>query len=223
MWGWFSLWPGPRSIQKSTTSPASQPLVQGPGIAPLSPVLSASTQASINLRQVGFSVSSAKNVNPLWEVQHRWSSSALEDASSVWEKDWISYLQGFGCQCLQRATSVAGWCGRGLPLVAPGGRLLQHNCIPPFQCILTEHSGPGDKQHKARKKQLLLFFCSHWKDWKQGNSYPGDKICLPAPIKLISSMSNLYKNRSGKKHTLVDFRGAGRQKFPNSKIPVMLS
>lgn len=37
MWGWFSLWPGPRSIQKSTTSPASQALVQ-------SPVLSASTQ-----------------------------------------------------------------------------------------------------------------------------------------------------------------------------------
>lgn len=55
---------------------------------------------------------------------------------------------------LERATSTAGWCGRGRSLVVPAGRLLRRNCTLPFQYILTEHSESVEDEHK----QVLWVF-----------------------------------------------------------------
>ena len=52
------------------------------------------------------------------------------------------------CQRPQTATSAVGRCGRGPSPGAPGGRPLRRNCSPPFRCILTLHSAPGDHDKK---------------------------------------------------------------------------
>jgi len=78
-------------------------------------------------------------------IQHRLSSSALPDASSVSEKDCISSVQCLisleavhsSQQHPQTATSVLGQCGHGPFLCLPGGHLPPHSCNPPFQCIQT--------------------------------------------------------------------------------------
>lgn len=57
---------------------------------------------------------------------------------------------------LERATSTAGWWGRGRPLV-PAGRLLRRNCTLPFQYIPTEHSESVEDEHK----QVLWVFVSN--------------------------------------------------------------
>lgn len=58
---------------------------------------------------------------------------------------------------LERATSTAGWCGRGRSLVVPAGRLLRRNCTLPFQYILTEHSESVEDEDQ---QVLWVFACN---------------------------------------------------------------
>lgn len=122
-----------------------------PAIPLVNPVQPSQTHtACIDLRQMGFTAIPRKS-NKTWQAR----GPVLQERRLFWATRCQSSLRvqpnlpsRWLLVPLERATSTAGWCGRGRSLVVPAGRLLRRNCTLPFQYILTEHSESVEDEHK---------------------------------------------------------------------------
>lgn len=106
--------------------------------------------ACIDLRQMEFTAflrKSNKSCQARGPVQHKrrlvWATGRQSSLRAQPDllRQWLLVPP-------ERATSTAGWCGRGRHPVVPEGRFLRRNCTLPSQYILTGHSEPVDDEHE---------------------------------------------------------------------------